>query len=117
MKEDRPVGRPEHQVTEETKKLVEDLVCSGFTQVDVADHLDIDEKTLCKHYRNELSKTKRFKTMILANGLYKDAVEGNAQAREFWLKCQARWSYAKAQEDKEKDDKHVALLEKIIDKL
>lgn len=109
--------KPEHQPTLESRQKVSDLICSGFTQSDAADHLDIDEKTLRKHYRDELDKSKREKTVILANGLYKDAVEGNAQAREFWLKCQGRWSYAKPPEDNEKDLKQITLMEKLIDKL
>jgi hypothetical protein len=116
MTREYPGGEPEHEPTEETRQKVIDLSCNGFNQTDIADHLDIDDKTLRKHYRVELNKAKREKTLILGNSLYQDAVNGNEQAREFWLKCQARWAYAKPPED-DKPTKMESLLEKLIDKL
>lgn len=110
------VGNPEHIATLQTRAKVEGFVCAGFSQGQIANYFQIDEKTLRKHYRDELDKSKMDKTMILGNNLYLDAINGNEQAREFWLKCQGRWSYAKPPED-EKASKTEALLEKLIDKL
>lgn len=109
--------KPEHQATEENKQKVIDLSCNGFNQEDIADYLDIDDKTLRKHYRIELNKAKRDKTIALGNKLYLRALDGDPQAQEFWLKCQGKWSYAKAQEENEKDLKQISLMEKLIDKL
>jgi hypothetical protein len=109
--------KPEHQPTDEARQKVIDLSCNGFNQADIADYLDIDEKTLRKHYRKELDNSKRDKTIALGNKLYLRALDGDAGAQEFWLKCQGRWSYAKSPEDSEKDAKQFSLLEKVIDKL
>lgn len=112
-----PGGIPSHEPTDESRQKVADLSCNGFTQADIADHLDIDEKTLRKHYRKELSNTKREKALKLGNNLYQDALNGDKQAREFWLKCQAKWSYAKPQEDVDREKKIESFMEKVMDKL
>lgn len=92
-------GTPAHVPTEETRQKVIDLSCNGFSQLDIADYLDIDDKTLRKHYKVELGNAKKDKTIKLGNSLYNDALAGDKQAREFWLKTQGRWSYAKPQEE------------------
>lgn len=108
-----------HGPTKESRQTVIDLCCAGFNQNEIAEYLDISANTLRKHYREELTKAKKQKTIALANNLYKDALNGDAKAREFWLCCQARWSKAK---DKDDIDTAAAveslkpLLEKIIDK-
>lgn len=107
----------EHEPTLESRAKVAGFACAGFSQAQIATYFDIDEKTLRKHYRDELDKSKMDKTMLLGNNLFQDAVNGDKQAREFWLKTQGRWSYAKAPEDNAREEKQVALLEKIIDKL
>ena len=109
-------GVPEHIPTEETREKVVEFSCAGYNQQQIGDYLDIDEKTLRKHYRNELDKAKMEKTIALSGSLYRDALAGNEQAREFWLKCQARWAYAKPPEE-EKKTHMESLLEKLIDKL
>jgi hypothetical protein len=106
-----------HIPTEETKIIVKELYAAGIPRVRIADRLDIDESTLNIHYKAELDHTKDQMTAALATGLYAKALEGNQAAQEFWLKCQGRWSYAKPPEDKERDNKVDALLEKLIDKL
>jgi len=105
----------EHEPTDETRGKVIGFSCAGFNQTQIADYLKIDDKTLRKYYRYELDHAKMEKTMALADSLYKDALEGDKDDRQFWLKCQAKWSYAKPEEDK----KTVTdtLLEKLIDKL
>lgn len=110
-----PGGKPEHLPTKELKQKVIDLSCNGFSQADISDHLDIDEKTLRKHYKKELHNAKRDKAMALGNNLYLDALNGDKQSREFWLKTQARWSFAKPDEDKKSTTD--TLLEKLIEKL
>lgn len=104
-----------HEPTDILRGKVIGFSCSGFTQAQIADYLDIDDNTLRKHYRYELDHAKMDKTVALANSLYRDALAGDKDDRQFWLKCQAKWSYAKPEEDK----KTVTdtLLEKLIDKL
>jgi plasmid maintenance system antidote protein VapI len=104
-----------HEPTDILRGKVIGFSCAGFTQAQIADYLEIDDNTLRKHYRYELDHAKMDKTAALANSLYRDALEGDKDDRQFWLKCQAKWSYAKPEEDK----KTVTdtLLEKLIDKL
>lgn len=108
-------GIPAHIPTEQTRFKVASLICNGFTQADAAQYLDIDETTLRRHYREELDKAKKDKTMALGSLLYQRALEGDAKAQEFWLKCQGGWAYKQSEEDK----KSVSdtLLEKLIEKL
>lgn len=109
-------GRPPHQPTEQSRLIVKELFAAGITKARIAERFDLNEKTLNKHYRAELEENKESMAAALAKNLYQDALDGNAQSREFWLKCQARWSYAKPPEE-EKANKMDALLEKLIDKL
>jgi hypothetical protein len=107
----------EHVPTEESRAKVIGFACAGFTQDQIANYFDIDDKTLRSHYRYELDKAKMEKTMILGNSLYKDALDGDKDSREFWLKCQGRWSYAKPPEDTDRDKKMLSVMEMVIDKL
>ena len=109
-------GIPEHVPTNKTRSKVIEFVCSGFKQDAIAMYFDLDEKTLRKHYRNELDKSNMSRTGKLGRNLYLDALAGDKSAREFWLKTQGRWSYAKPPED-EKPSKVESLLERIADKL
>lgn len=119
MEEKTPVhtgGRPDHVPTAETRQKVIDLSCNGITQVGISEYLEISETTLRKHYKEELARARRDKTTKLGNLLYQRALDGDAGAQEFWLKCQGNWSYARPPED---DKKSVSdtLLEKLIEKL
>jgi len=57
--------RPEYEPTAEQRALVESAAAFGLTQADIANQLGIDEKTLRKHFRDELSSGK-FKVDMLA---------------------------------------------------
>lgn len=105
----------EHRPTQHSRSKVIEFVCAGFKQDSIAMYFDIDEDTLRKHYRAELDKSNMMRTGKLGRNLYLDALAGDKQAREFWLKTQGRWSYAKPPE--EQGSKTDALLEKLIDKL
>jgi len=116
MSEEKDLGgRPPHEVTDETRIIVRELYSAGIPRARIASRLDINEKTLNKHYKAELDETKDAMTARLGSNLYQDALAGKEGAREFWLKCQGRWSYAKPDDDKK--DATTSLLEKIIEKL
>jgi hypothetical protein len=110
-------GAYRHYPTDETRKLVKELYAAGIPRERIAKRFEIDADTLNKHYKAELDDAKDKMTSDLGTGLYMDAINGDAGAREFWLKCQGRWSYAKAAEDSEKDKQQLSLMEKLIDKL
>jgi hypothetical protein len=91
------------------------MYAAGVPQSRLADHLGINENTLRKHYRDEMDLALDGMNTALSGTLYRDAIAGDKQAREFWLKTRARWSYAKPEEDKKSTTD--TLLEKLIDKL
>ena len=55
----------EYEPTAEQRALVESASAIGITQADVAEQLKIDEKTLRKHFREELNRGK-FQVDMLA---------------------------------------------------
>lgn len=82
---------PLHIPTDETKTKVSALTSFGITQEEIAAYLDIDPKTLRKHYRRELGTGKTAATAKIAQRLFDVAMEGNVAALIFWLKTRARW--------------------------
>jgi len=107
----------EHRPTIKTKSKVEGFVCAGFNQQQIATYLDISVDTLYKHYKKELTETHMNKTMTLSNAVFKDALSGDKQQREFWLRTQGKWANAKPREEKERDEKILTLLEQLAQKL
>ena len=66
----------------------------GIPEADIACVLDIDPKTLRKHYRSELDKGHIKATAKVAENLYRKATgEGReaVTAAIFWLKTRAGW--------------------------
>lgn len=108
-------GSPEHEPTPEKRQAVADFYLAGIPQARIASHLGINETTLVKYYRNEMDKNLDTMTTGLAKNLYQDALAGDKQAREFWLKTRARWSFARPDDDKKSVTE--SLLEKLIEKL
>lgn len=83
---------------------VEGLSAAGFNQKAIADYLQIDVKTLRKHYRHELDVAMMERTMIVAEALFKqatDPVKPSTTAAIFWLKCQSRGGWVEANEELE----------------
>ena len=81
-----------HQPTEKTKKLVESTSGYGLPQEQIAVLVGIDEKTLRKHYREQLDKGKAIANSTVAQTLYNKAVSGDTTSLIWWTKAQMRWS-------------------------
>jgi hypothetical protein len=65
----------------------------GVPQEDIATFLDIDAKTLRKHFRAELDRGSIEATSKVAQSLFRMATEGNnVAAAIFWMKARAGWS-------------------------
>lgn len=85
-------GRPPHEPTEETRRVVEVMAACGDTYSDIALALGIVENTLKKHYRAELVEGKARANSAVKAAAYKMAVSGQCPAMTiFWLKTQCRW--------------------------
>lgn len=87
----------QHEPTAETRSNVKALASVGTTQEHIAIYLDIDVKTLRKHYRRELDTALILANSNVAKSLYKNANEGNVTAQIFWLKTKGGWSEKKSQ--------------------
>ena len=73
----------------------------GVPEADIACVLDLDPKTLRKHYRSELDKGHIKATTKVAENLYRKAIgEGReaVTAAIFWLKTRAGWKETVVQE-------------------
>ncbi len=74
--------------------MVRKMASFGIPQEDIAQVLEIESKTLRKHYRKELDTAKTLKTVEVAESLFNKAVgdgPGSVPAAIFWLKTQAGW--------------------------
>lgn len=87
-------GQPPYQPTQADRETVKSMAASGFTHEDIARCLGtkgIDEKTMRKHFRQELDTSMTKANAAVANKVYNLAMAGNVAAMFFWLKCRARW--------------------------
>ena len=81
-----------HEPTKAMRELVQIHTMAGTTQGMIADILEIDDKTLRKHYRKELDHAKAKANATIGGALFNKAKAGDTAAMIFWMKTQARWS-------------------------
>ena len=86
------MGKPAHVPTEKTRAEVSALTSFGITQDEISTYLDIDLKTLRKHYRRELDTGTTRANAAMAKRLFDAGIkDGSVPAMIFWLKTRARW--------------------------
>ena len=95
------MARPAFEPTDSQRKLVQNYATVGTRQEDIAQVLDIDLKTLRKHFRQELTHGKINANAEVAKSLYTQCLGGNTTAMIFWLKTQAKWREMDEADDKE----------------
>jgi hypothetical protein len=87
--------KPPHRPTEKDRRVVKLMAGYGIRQDAIARGLGIGEKTLRKHYREELDIGLILATARVAEALYRIALDdnhpGSTTAAIFWLKCRAGW--------------------------
>jgi hypothetical protein len=77
----------------------------GVPQNDIAAYLDIDPKTMRKHFREELDRGSLEATAKVAQSLFNMATSGNnVAAAIFWMKARAGWREKNNLEITGKDD-------------
>lgn len=84
----------QHKPTVQTRKMV-GAMAAVVTQEEIAIVLDIDTKTLRKHYREELDRGLIIANSKVGANLYKIATGKGREAVTaaiFWLKTRASWS-------------------------
>jgi hypothetical protein len=85
----KKVGRKPHEPTKQTIELVSLHATMGTDQETIADLLDIDSKTLRKHYRKELDHSVAKANAKMGGVLYNKALAGDTTAMIFWMKTRA----------------------------
>ena len=83
--------KPPHAPTDAARQTVQMHAMVGTKQTDIARVLDIDEKTLRKHYRDELDLAKAKANATIGGALFNKAKTGDTSAMIFWMKTQAGW--------------------------
>lgn len=101
------MANPQHDPTKAQRELVSLHATMGTTQSVIADLLEIDDKTLRKHYRKELDQSVAKANATIGGALFNKAKAGDTSAMIFWMKTRARWSEARPTDDtdNEKDTK------------
>jgi hypothetical protein len=78
--------------SDEQSRLVRAMAGFGVPQADIATHLQIDPKTLRKHFREELDRGTVEANIKVAQSLFQMATQGkNVAAPIFWMKARAGW--------------------------
>lgn len=83
--------KPPHEPTKATRDTVQMHTLVGTAQADIARVIGIDEKTLRKHYREELDLAKARANAKVGGALFNKALSGDTTAMIFWMKTQAGW--------------------------
>lgn len=85
--------RPNHQPTEEDRKIVGILAMAGWTNEEIAKHQSVSANTIKRHYKNELTGGRRVANAKVVAALYKNATKhNNVAAQIFWLKARMGWA-------------------------
>jgi hypothetical protein len=83
--------RAPHEPTNQTIELVSLHATIGTPQDVIADILDIDAKTLRKHYRKQLDHSTARANATVGGALFNKAKNGDTAAMIFWMKTRAGW--------------------------
>lgn len=86
------MGQPPFAPTEEQRRTVRTLAGFGVQQEAIANHLDVDAKTLRKALRRELDGGLLEANTRVAQSLFNMATAGgNVAAAIFWMKARGGW--------------------------
>ena len=80
-----------HEPTDQLRKLVESSSGLGLPHEQIAILVGIDDKTLRKHYRQELDIGKAKANSQIAKTLYQKATAGDTTSLIWWTKAQMGW--------------------------
>ena len=88
----------EHIPSDENKRLVETSAGLGLPHEQIGALIGIDDKTLRKHYREQLDLGKAKASAQIAKTLFNKAQSGDTTALIWWTKAQMRWAETQKQE-------------------
>jgi hypothetical protein len=64
----------------------------GIPQADICAVVEVDLKTLRKHYRKELDTATAKANSQVAQRLYQKCLDGDTTSMIFWMKTRGKWS-------------------------
>src|SRR4051794_32841858 len=114
------MGRPAHTPDPVLRRQVEALAGYGVPEAEIAGMMEIDPKTLRKHYRHELDHGHAKANAKVAENLYRKALGDGREAVTaaiFWLKVRANWKETSVHEHGGVDGKPfqpITRIERII---
>ena len=74
-----------HKPTTDQRRTVEAMSAYGIPQEEIAVVIQVDRKTLAKHYARELAEATAKANAKVAERLYDRAIKGDVKAMMFWL--------------------------------
>lgn len=93
-----PAGRPKYEPKAQDRATVKALAAGGVIQDRISQVLGIDDKTLRKHFPQELVVGKTEITALAVSKIVTAIQGGEAWAICFWLKCREGWRETQAHE-------------------
>ena len=85
-------GQQPKEVTQQMRTQVQSMTGYGIPQLDIARLMQMDVKTLRKHFREELETGMTRANMLMAEALWKNGVRhNNVQAQIWWTKARMGW--------------------------
>lgn len=85
-------GRKRHEPSTAQRQLVQLHASIGTTHSTIARVIGIDEKTMRRHYRDELDLALAQANATIGGALFNKAKGGDTTAMIFWMKTRARWT-------------------------
>ncbi len=93
-------GRPAFKPTDDDRKTVELMCAVGIPHEGIALCIQdgIDDKTLRKHFRVELTTSKIRADAKVAGSLFQQAIAGNVNAQKWWTASRMGWKETQVSE-------------------
>lgn len=101
------MSRKPHEPTDATRQLVSLHAAIGTPQEDIATAMDIDAKTLRKHYRSELDKGATLANARVGKALFDKATSGDTTAAIWWSKTRMGWKDVSRIEGPGENGEHI----------
>jgi len=110
------MARPEYEPTAKDRATVQTMAAYGISQAEISAVVGCDEKTLRKHFRQEIDTAATQANARVAAALFKKATgdgPSSVSAAIFWLKARAGWTEIK-EEPIGKKERRVADAREVI---
>ena len=98
------IDNTKHVPTDELIKRVREMSEVGINQEDIAKVLNIDPKTLRKHYRQDLDESMIKANENVARSLYNKAIDGDTGSMIWWTKARLGWKETRTEERRYVDE-------------